>query len=156
TWNDFIAFNREIDIRPILKKKAFMAGSRWNNALVKQRFIAYNFRPKTEGAAGTATVQTPGARPKPGHGGRRGRGLPAPENTVPPIEQAIALGSRMVEIDLRYTADSEVVLLHDETLDRTTNGRGRVAEKTLADVKKLDAGSWFDSKFSGTRVPTFR
>jgi glycerophosphoryl diester phosphodiesterase len=156
-WSDFVAFNKAIDIRPILKKKDFMAVSRWNNAVINQRFIPYNFRPKTEWPdQTTTTAENAGVRPRPGIIAHRGVVLAAPENTVPAIEQAIALGSRAAEIDLRYTADGEVVLLHDETLDRTTNGRGRIAEKTLAEVKKLDAGSWFDSKFSGTHVPTFR
>jgi len=156
TWSDFIAFNKEIDIRSVLKKKEFMAVSRWNNAVINQRFIAYNFRPKTEWPEQPTTAETAQVRTRPGIIAHRGVMLAAPENTIPAIEQAVALGSSAAEIDLRYTADGEVVLLHDETLDRTTNGHGRVAEKTLAEVKKLDAGSWFDSKFSGTRVPTFR
>src|SRR5437867_1504857 len=164
-WSDFIAFNKAIDLRPILEKNQLMAVSRWNNAVINQRFIAYNFRPKTEWPDGTAgavydrgvtdRADSAGVRPRPGIIAHRGVVLAAPENTIPAIEQAIALGCRAVEIDLRYTADGEIVLLHDEMLDRTTNGHGRAAEKTLAEMKKLDAGSWFDSKFSGTRVPTF-
>ncbi|HYR91889.1 MAG TPA: glycerophosphodiester phosphodiesterase family protein [Terriglobia bacterium] len=149
-WSDFIAFNKAIDIRPILKKKDFMAVSRWNNAVINQRFIAYNFRPKTEWPDETVpAAENARVRPTPRIIAHRGVVLAAPENTVPAIEQAIALGCHAVEIDLRYTADGEIVLLHDETLDRTTNGRGRLAGKTLADVKKLDAGA-------GIHVPTFR
>ena len=156
-WSDFIAFNKAIDIRPILKKKDFLAVSRWNNAVINQRFIAYNFRPKTEWPDQAVTAaENVTVRPRPGIIAHRGVVLTAPENTVAAIEQAIALGCRAVEIDLRYTSDGEIVLLHDETLDRTTNGRGRIAEKTFAEVRKLDAGSWFDSKFSGTQVPSFR
>jgi glycerophosphoryl diester phosphodiesterase len=154
SWNDFIAFNKAIDIRPILEKKEFMAVSRWNNAVINQRFIAYNFRPKTEWPE-EAVAKADVSR-KPGIICHRGVVRVAPENTVPAIEQAIALGCRAVEIDLRYTAEGEIVLLHDEMLDRTTNARGRLVEKTLAEVKKLDAGSWFDPKFSGTPVPLFR
>jgi glycerophosphoryl diester phosphodiesterase len=146
-WSDFIAFNKAIDIRPILEKNEFMAVSRWNNAVINQRFLAYNFRPKTEWPD-AATVNA-AVRPRPGIVAHRGVTLAAPENTIPAIEQAITIGCRAVEIDLRYTADGEIVLLHDEMLDRTTNGRGRLAEKTLAEVKKLDAGS-------GAHVPTFR
>jgi glycerophosphoryl diester phosphodiesterase len=156
-WNDFIAFKKPIDIRPILDKNQFVAVSRWNNAVINQRFIAYNFRPKTEWPdQTTATDLAPRARPKVGIIAHRGIVGTAPENTIPAIEQAIALGCHAVEIDLRYTSDGEVVLLHDETLERTTDGHGRIGEKTLTEVKKLDAGSWFDAKFSGVRVPTFR
>lgn len=146
-WSDFIAFNKAIDIRPMLEKNGFMAVSRWNNAVINQRFLAYNFRPKTEWP--DLTTVNAEVRSKPGIVAHRGVVLAAPENTIPAIERAIALGCRAVEIDLRYTADGEIVLIHDETLERTTNGRGRLIEKTLAEVKKLDAGS-------GARVPTFR
>jgi glycerophosphoryl diester phosphodiesterase len=86
----------------------------------------------------------------------RGVVLEAPENTLPAIAKAIELGCAMAEIDLRYAADGEVVLMHDATLDRTTDGTGRVAEKTLAELRVLDAGGAFGAAFRGTRVPTLR
>jgi glycerophosphoryl diester phosphodiesterase len=66
---------------------------------------------------------------------------------------AVELGATMLEADLRFTRDGVPVMLHDRLLDRTTSGRGPVAAMDWADVAGLDAGSWFDSKFSGERVP---
>ena len=86
----------------------------------------------------------------------RGVTLEAPENTIPAIERAIALGAAMVEVDPRYTKDGEVVLMHDESLNRTTNGSGRVSEKTLAEIRRLDVRSQEGRKDSGTKVPTLR
>jgi glycerophosphoryl diester phosphodiesterase len=93
---------------------------------------------------------------KPGIIAHRGVTLEAPENTIPAIERAIALGAALVEVDPRYTKDGQIVLMHDETLNRTTNGSGRVSEKNLAEIRQLDAGSHYDKKYSGTRVPTLQ
>ncbi len=93
---------------------------------------------------------------KPGIVAHRGVTLEAPENTIPAIERAIALGISVVEIDPRYTKDGEVILMHDETLSRTTNGSGRVSERTLEEIRRLDAGSFYSQKYAGTRVPTLR
>jgi glycerophosphoryl diester phosphodiesterase len=71
-----------------------------------------------------------------------------PENTLSAYRQAIKHGAEVIEIDLRGTKDGEVVILHDETLDRTTNGKGKVTELTLVELKKLDAGA-------GERIPTY-
>lgn len=86
----------------------------------------------------------------------RGVALEAPENTLPAIAKAIELGCAMAEIDLRYTADGEVVLIHDATVDRTTDGTGRVAERTLSELRGLDAGALLGAAFRGTRVPTLQ
>ncbi len=86
----------------------------------------------------------------------RGVALEAPENTFPAIAKAIELGCAMAEIDLRYTADGEVVLIHDATVDRTTDGTGRVAERTLSGLRGLDAGARLGAAFRGTRVPTLQ
>jgi glycerophosphoryl diester phosphodiesterase len=72
--------------------------------------------------------------------GHRGACGHAPENTLESIEQAITLGCAFAEVDVRRTADDELVLLHDERVDRTTNGHGLVAELPLSDIQKLDAG----------------
>jgi glycerophosphoryl diester phosphodiesterase len=71
-----------------------------------------------------------------------------PENTLAAFRQAIKHGAEVIEIDLRGTKDGEVVILHDETLDRTTNGKGKVTGYTLAELKKLDAGA-------SERIPTY-
>jgi glycerophosphoryl diester phosphodiesterase len=84
----------------------------------------------------------------------RGGGATAPENTLPAIAAALAAGFDYVEVDVALTADRKPVLMHDSTVDRTTDGHGAVAALTLAQVKDLDAGAWFDPQFAGTRVPT--
>jgi glycerophosphoryl diester phosphodiesterase len=72
--------------------------------------------------------------------GHRGACGHAPENTLASIEQAIILRCALTEVDIQRTSDDELVLLHDERVDRTTNGRGRVADLTLPDIRTLDAG----------------
>ena len=88
--------------------------------------------------------------------GHRGNIKFTPENTIPAIEKAIELGCHLIEIDIRETRDGELILMHDETVDRTTDGSGKVCDLRLAEIEKLDAGSWFDDKFTGTKVPTLR
>jgi glycerophosphoryl diester phosphodiesterase len=78
----------------------------------------------------------------------------APENTVSAFRKAVEIGADLVEMDVRETRDGHMVIMHDETVNRTTNGQGRVTDLTLAEIRKLDAGSWFDKKFAGERVPT--
>jgi glycerophosphoryl diester phosphodiesterase len=85
----------------------------------------------------------------------RGGGATAPENTLPAISAALEGGIGYVEVDVALTSDGHAVLMHDAKVDRTTNGTGRLADLTLAEVRELDAGSWFDASFTGTAVPTF-
>lgn len=84
----------------------------------------------------------------------RGASAYAPENTFAAFELALEMGADAIETDLRQTADGEIVLLHDETVDRTTDGSGPVTDLTLAELRRLDAGSWFGERFAGERVPT--
>ena len=77
----------------------------------------------------------------------------APENTLPSFSQAIQKGADGVELDAKLTVDGHVIVIHDETVDRTTNGKGKVASFTLEDIRRLDAGAWFGAKFAGTQVP---
>jgi len=84
----------------------------------------------------------------------RGFSGQAPENTLVAIEQAISVGADMVEVDVTVTADGHVICLHDETLDRTTDGSGLPNDITLAEIKQLDAGSWFAPEYAGERIPT--
>lgn len=85
----------------------------------------------------------------------RGGAATAPENTLPAITAALDAGFDYVEVDVALTADRHPVLMHDKKVDRTTDGHGRLASLTLAEVRELDAGSWFDSAYAGTPVPTF-
>jgi glycerophosphoryl diester phosphodiesterase len=84
----------------------------------------------------------------------RGFSAEAPENTLAAVRAAIAAGADMVEVDVTLTADGEVVVIHDDTLDRTTDGSGPVATHTLDQLLRLDAGSWFARRFRGERIPT--
>ena len=84
----------------------------------------------------------------------RGAMSERPENTMAAFGRAVELGAGVVEVDVRSTRDGRLVVLHDATVDRTTDGHGRVSELELADVRALDAGSWFDEAFAGERVPT--
>jgi len=84
----------------------------------------------------------------------RGASGYAPENTLAAFRRAVAQGVTFIETDLHLTRDAHFVAIHDETLDRTTNGKGLLQQMTLADVRRLDAGSWFASEFIGERVPT--
>jgi len=86
--------------------------------------------------------------------GHRGAAGHAPENTLVSMQKAFDLGARWVEVDVKLSADGASVLMHDATLERTTDGHGRVADVTLAEIKRLDAGCWFDVRFAGERVPT--
>jgi glycerophosphoryl diester phosphodiesterase len=79
--------------------------------------------------------------------------LHAPENTLANFRACLELRLGF-EFDVQRTKDGALVCIHDDTLERTTNGSGRVPEQTLADIRKLDAGSWFDRKFAGETVPT--
>jgi len=84
----------------------------------------------------------------------RGAMSECPENTLAAIERAIELGAYAVELDVRRTRDGQLVLMHDPTVDRTTDGTGLVSEKSLAEIKQLDAGTKFSPKYRGERVPT--
>lgn len=77
-----------------------------------------------------------------------------PENTLIAFQEALEQGADGVECDVHLTADGEVVVIHDSTVDRTTDGSGVVAEMTLAQIEQLDAGSWKHGRFAGQRVPT--
>jgi glycerophosphoryl diester phosphodiesterase len=84
----------------------------------------------------------------------RGHCIAVPENTLEAYRRAIELGTEMIECDVNMTRDGELVMIHDWTLDRTTDGSGPVRALTLAEVRELDAGSWFGPEFRGLRVPT--
>ena len=77
-----------------------------------------------------------------------------PENTLAGFKKAINLGVDMIEIDVHLSKDSNIIVIHDEKLDRTTNGSGEIKNMTLSEIKKYDAGSWFNDAFREERVPT--
>ncbi len=85
----------------------------------------------------------------------RGGGTLAPENTIAAIREGHARGYRAVEFDVMLARDNVPVLMHDDTVDRTTNGRGALAELSAAQLAALDAGSWREARFAGEPVPQF-
>jgi glycerophosphoryl diester phosphodiesterase len=86
-----------------------------------------------------------------GHRGAKGH---APENTMAGLRKAVELGARWIEFDVKLTADNELVLFHDDKVNRTTDGKGTVAGMTLTELRKLDAGRWYSPDFTGEPVPT--
>ena len=83
----------------------------------------------------------------------RGASHHAPENTLASADKAIALGADFVELDVRESADGVLFVMHDRTVDRTTNGSGEIAAMSSAEIAALDAGAWFGPAFAGERVP---
>ena len=84
----------------------------------------------------------------------RGARAEAPENTLAAFRRAVELGADGVELDLHRSRDGRLVVIHDDTLERTTNGRGPVASFTFDELRRLDAGSWMDARFAGERIPS--
>jgi len=120
------------------------------------------------------TASTDGLPPRPWTIAHRGASAYAPENTVAAFELAVTQGATFVEIDIQRTKDGQIVILHDLTLERTTDVEERYPDRarpapddpkktprwwlddfTLAELQRLDAGSWFDPTFAGVRIPTF-
>jgi glycerophosphoryl diester phosphodiesterase len=85
----------------------------------------------------------------------RGASSYAPENTLAAFDLALEMRVRHIELDVALSSDSHVVVIHDDKVDRTTNGCGRVTSHTLAALQELDAGSWFEAQFKCERIPTF-
>ena len=93
--------------------------------------------------------------PERGFCAHRGAMKTHPENTLAAFRAAVKAGAHMIEFDVQLTKDHQLVIMHDATVDRTTNGSGKISDLTLAEIKKLDAGSWKSGKFEGEKVPTF-
>ena len=84
----------------------------------------------------------------------RGDKTHAPENTLAAFKLAAENGADAIEFDVKLTADGRVIVLHDQTVNRTTNGMGKISKLPYAAVRDLDAGAWFSEKFRGERIPT--
>ena len=106
------------------------------------------------GRAAAGVFRSAGAGLRPRIGAHRGDLEVAPENTLAAFEAAAIAGVDYIEIDVQWTSDRALVVIHDDRLDRTTAGQGQVANLPLAAVRELDAGAWFDTAFRGERVPT--
>src|SRR3981189_711248 len=87
-------------------------------------------------------------------GGHRGNADECPENTLASFRSAIELGVDVIECDVHLSDDSELAVIHDHLLDRTTDGSGFVRDHTMAELKRFDAGSWKDPRFAGERIPS--
>lgn len=85
----------------------------------------------------------------------RGASSYAPENTLAAFDLALQMKVSHIELDVHLTGDGHLVVIHDDTVDRTTDGSGAVMDHTLATLRGLDAGAWFGEQFAGQRVPTF-
>jgi len=92
--------------------------------------------------------------PRPAIFAHRGSSMYAPENTIAAFKLAISQNADAIELDAKCSADGEVVVIHDQTLERTTDGSGEVLDHPLDSLKELDAGSWFDNRFQGEAIPT--
>jgi glycerophosphoryl diester phosphodiesterase len=86
----------------------------------------------------------------------RGASSVAPENTLSAMVAAVEAGAEFAELDVGLSRDGEVVLMHDRTLDRTTNGTGNLGDYSLEELRGLEAGSWFSQEFTGEPIPTLR
>ena len=84
----------------------------------------------------------------------RGANKYAPQNTIPAFKKAVEIGCDGFETDVHITKDGKIVLCHNYTIDETSNGKGLIAEKTLAELKSYDFGSYFNKRFEGTEIPT--
>ena len=84
----------------------------------------------------------------------RGAATVAPEHTIPAYEAAVAARVDALWLDIQESADEQIVVVHDARLERTTNGRGPVRERTVRELKRLDAGRWFGRRFRGQRIQT--
>lgn len=84
----------------------------------------------------------------------RGASKYAPENTIASFKKAVELGSDGIELDVQLSSDGHIVVIHDEKLERTSNGKGFVKDKTLEELRALDFGSWFSPEFKGQVIPT--
>lgn len=109
-------------------------------------------------ASGVASVQTAWTPKEDGKAikiiSHRGEHLHHPENTMAAFQAAIDAGADYFELDVRTTSDGKFVIMHDNTLDRTTNGTGEVYKHTFDEIRALDAGAKFNPSFAGTKVPT--
>lgn len=86
----------------------------------------------------------------------RGVSSEAPENTLPAFRLALDQGCKAIELDVQLTKDHQLVVFHDDKLERTTNGEGYLKDFTLSELKQKDAGKWYSEEFQGVQIPTLR
>lgn len=118
--------------------------------------LAVVLSPDAVGVAASNSFSTLRAPGEMGYvAGHRGDLDAGPENTLPALQAVIDGGAQFVETDVQLTADGVPILMHDWTLDRTTDGEGPVWASTVAEIRALDAGSWYSAEYAGEKVPLF-
>ncbi|MBQ9760152.1 MAG: hypothetical protein IJW16_02260 [Clostridia bacterium] len=142
-----------VDIDP--KKKYYKPAGFGNPPSAHYEYIEKGRRPWKYRPAGSAIARHDEIMPYPRTCAHRGFNTIAPENSMPAFGAAVAMGADEIEFDLCFTKDGEVVAFHDSTLDRVSNGTGKVWEYTLEELRKLDIGSKYGASFSGLKIPTF-
>ena len=83
----------------------------------------------------------------------RGSSGTAPENTMAALREAVEAGAHIVEVDIQLSSDEQVIVFHDEVLERTTNSEGKVGTRSYTELRRVDAGAWFDARFRGEHIP---
>lgn len=136
-------------------KKYFKPAGYGNPPAAHYQYIEYGRKPWQYRMAGPAIIPFEKDLGYPRICAHRGFSTVAPENSMPAFGAAVAMGAQEIEFDLWPTADGHIVSCHDDTLDRVSNGTGKIYEKTLAELKKLDFGCKFGAKFAGLQIPTF-
>lgn len=136
-------------------KKYFKPAGFGNPDAAHFEYIEKGRRPWKYRPGGSAIVRHDEIMPYPRVCAHRGFNTVAPENSLPAFGAAVAMGAEEIEFDLWFTKDGEVVSIHDPTLERVSNGKGKVWEYTLDELKTLDFGRKYSDEFYGTRIPTF-
>ena len=142
-----------VEINP--KEKYYKPAGFGNPPSAHYEYIEKGRRPWKYRPAGSAIVRPDDIMPYPRVCAHRGFNTIAPENSLPAFGAAVAMGAEEIEFDLWFTKDGEIVSIHDSTLDRVSNGTGKVWEYTLSELRALDFGSKRKEEFKGMRIPTF-
>ena len=142
-----------VEIDP--KKKYYKPAGFGNPHAAHYEYIEKGRRPWKYRPAGSAIVRHDDIMPYPRTCAHRGFNTVAPENSLPAFGAAVAMGAEEIEFDLWFTKDGEVVSIHDPTLDRVSNGTGKVWDYTLAELRELDFGIKRGDNFAGMKIPTF-
>ena len=135
--------------------KYFKPAGYGNPDAAHYQYIEFGRKPWQYRPGGTAIVPDDTRLPYPRVCAHRGFNSVAPENSMVAFGAAVALGADEIEFDLRVTADGQIVVNHDPTLDRCSNGTGKLSDHTLAQLRELDFGSWYGAEFAGIQIPTF-
>ena len=141
----------EIDVT----KKYYKPAGFGNPPSAHYEYTEKGRRPWKYRPAGSAIARHDAVMPYPRVCAHRGFNTVAPENSLPAFGAAVAMGAEEIEFDLWFTKDGEVVSLHDADLERVSNGKGKVWEHTLAELRALDFGAKCGEHFAGLRIPTF-